>query len=37
MLAYHYDDGADAGAAKLAFAPIRWSPDGWTGLDPLPQ
>ncbi len=37
MLAYHYYDGADAGAAKLELAPIRWSADGWPGLDPLPQ
>ena len=36
MLAYHYYDGADAGASKLQLAPIRWSPDGWPGLEPLP-
>jgi arabinan endo-1,5-alpha-L-arabinosidase len=36
MLAYHYYDGADAGASKLMFPPLRWSPDGWPALDPLP-
>ena len=37
MLAYHYYDGADAGASKLEFAPIRWSADGWPQLDAPPQ
>ncbi len=37
MLVYHYYDGADAGVAKLELAPIRWSSDGWPGLDPVPQ
>jgi arabinan endo-1,5-alpha-L-arabinosidase len=37
MLAYHYYDGADAGVSKLAFSPIRWTPDGWPELEPLPQ
>ena len=36
MLVYHYYDGADAGASKLQFSPLRWSPDGWPGLDPPP-
>jgi arabinan endo-1,5-alpha-L-arabinosidase len=37
MLAYHYYDGDDGGAAKLQFSPIGWSPDGWPALGPLPQ
>ena len=37
MLAYHYYDGDDAGAAKLQFSPILWSADGWPELGPLPQ
>jgi arabinan endo-1,5-alpha-L-arabinosidase len=37
MLAYHYYDGEDAGAAKLQVSPIRWSEDGWPGLGPPPQ
>jgi arabinan endo-1,5-alpha-L-arabinosidase len=37
MLAYHYYDGDDAGASKLALSPLRWSPDGWPTLDPLPR
>jgi arabinan endo-1,5-alpha-L-arabinosidase len=36
LLVYHYYDGDDAGASKLQLAPIRWSPDGWPRLDPLP-
>ncbi len=36
-LVYHYYDGDDAGQSKLAFAPLRWSMDGWPQLDPLPQ
>src|SRR5271165_5596589 len=32
MLAYHYYDGADGGASKLQFSPLRWSPDGWPEL-----
>jgi arabinan endo-1,5-alpha-L-arabinosidase len=37
MLVYHYYDGADAGASKLAFSPLRWSTDGWPEVDPLPR
>ena len=37
MLVYHYYDGNDAGAAKLQLSPLRWSPDAWPALDPLPQ
>jgi arabinan endo-1,5-alpha-L-arabinosidase len=37
MLVYHYYDGDDAGAAKIELTPLRWSPDGWPALDPLPQ
>ena len=37
MPAYHYYDGDDAGAAKLQFAPITWSADGWPELGPLPS
>jgi arabinan endo-1,5-alpha-L-arabinosidase len=37
MLAYHYYDAAEAGAAKLQFSPIGWSPDGWPELGALPQ
>ena len=36
MLVYHYYDGTDQGRPKLQIAPIRWSPDGWPSLDPLP-
>ncbi len=35
MLAYHYYDGADGGASKLQFSPLRWTPDGWPELDPF--
>jgi arabinan endo-1,5-alpha-L-arabinosidase len=35
MLAYHYYDGADGGAAKLQFSPLFWTPDGWPELGPL--
>ncbi len=34
MLAYHYYDGADLGAAKLRIAPLRWTDDGWPELPP---
>ena len=37
MLAYHYYDGDAGGVAKLQLSPIRWTPDGWPELDPLPQ
>ena len=37
MLAYHYYDGEDAGAAKLQISPILWSEDGWPRLGPPPQ
>ena len=36
MLAYHYYDGDAAGASKLQFSPIRWTPDGWPELGPYP-
>jgi arabinan endo-1,5-alpha-L-arabinosidase len=32
MLAYHYYDGDEAGAAKLQFSPIHWTSDGWPEL-----
>jgi len=35
MLAYHYYDGADGGAAKLQFSPLFWTADGWPELGPL--
>ncbi|HZZ63639.1 MAG TPA: arabinan endo-1,5-alpha-L-arabinosidase [Roseiarcus sp.] len=37
MLAYHYYDGDAGGVAKLELSPIRWTPDGWPELDPLPR
>jgi arabinan endo-1,5-alpha-L-arabinosidase len=37
MLAYHYYDGDAAGAAKLQFSPLGWTPDGWPELGALPQ
>jgi arabinan endo-1,5-alpha-L-arabinosidase len=37
MLAYHYYDGADAGAPKLQVSPILWTTDGWPELGPLPE
>ena len=36
MLAFHYYDGDDAGAAKLQFSPLHWTSDGWPELGPLP-
>ena len=36
MLAYHYYDGDAAGASKLQFSPIQWTPDGWPELGPYP-
>jgi arabinan endo-1,5-alpha-L-arabinosidase len=36
MLAFHYYDGDDAGAAKLQFSPLHWISDGWPELGPLP-
>jgi arabinan endo-1,5-alpha-L-arabinosidase len=36
-LAFHYYDGDDAGAAKLQFSPLHWTPDGWPELGPLPK
>jgi arabinan endo-1,5-alpha-L-arabinosidase len=36
MLAFHYYDGDDAGAAKLQFSPLLWTSDGWPELGPLP-
>ena len=35
-LAFHYYDGADAGAAKLQFSPLHWTSDGWPELGPPP-
>jgi arabinan endo-1,5-alpha-L-arabinosidase len=37
MLAYHYYDGDQAGAAELQFSSIGWTPDGWPVLGALPQ
>ena len=36
-LAFHYYDGDEAGAAKLQFSPLTWTPDGWPELGPLPE
>jgi arabinan endo-1,5-alpha-L-arabinosidase len=35
MLAFHYYDGEDAGASKLQFSPLQWTPDGWPELGAL--
>ncbi|MBV8441897.1 MAG: arabinan endo-1,5-alpha-L-arabinosidase [Hyphomicrobiales bacterium] len=35
MLAYHYYDSADGGAARLQFSPLFWTADGWPELGPL--
>jgi arabinan endo-1,5-alpha-L-arabinosidase len=37
MLAYHYYDGGDGGAAKLQFSPIGWTEEGWPELGALPE
>ena len=37
MLAYHYYDGDAGGVSELEITPIRWTPDLWPALDPLPQ
>jgi arabinan endo-1,5-alpha-L-arabinosidase len=36
MLAYHYYDRDDRGAAKLQLSPLGWSADGWPELGALP-
>ena len=37
MLAYHYYDANDGGAAKLQLSPLGWSDDGWPELGALPD
>lgn len=37
MLAYHYYDGDNLGAAKLQLSPLHWTPDGWPEIDALPD
>jgi arabinan endo-1,5-alpha-L-arabinosidase len=37
MLAFHYYDGDEAGAARLQFSPLHWISDGWPELGAMPQ